>query len=354
MSPLRPLLPLALIATPALAEPPSVMTDIPPVHALASSVMGDLAAPGILLDQGSDPHHFQLRPSQARALSDADLVFWVGPRMTPWLGRAIEGVGLQGEAIALIDLPETHRQNFGEAAAHDHDHDDHDAEEHAHEDVGHDDHTDEHAHEETGHDDHADEHAHEEAGHDDHAEHAEDDHGHSHSGLDPHAWLDPANARAWTRAIAARLSAADPENAAIYAANADATLAAIDAAEAEVREILAPVGDAPVMVFHDAYGYYAAHFGVNVAGSIALGDAANPGAARLSALRDHLREDDIACIFPEAQHDPAYVAAIVEGTGTRVGAALDPSGSTLEYGPALYGTLLTGLARDIAECVGQE
>lgn len=316
---LRTLLPLALVAAPAFAAPPSVMTDIPPVHALAASVMGDLAAPDILLDQGSDPHHFQLKPSQARALSQADLVFWVGPRLTPWLDRAIQGVGIEGEAVSLIDLPETHRQDFGATQAHDH------------------------AHAEAAHDTH-----------DDHDDHAEEALGHTHAGLDPHAWLDPENARAWTRAIAARLGAADPENAATYAANAQATLTAIDTAEADTRAILAPVGDAPIMVFHDAYGYFAGHFGVNVVGSIALGDAAAPGAARLSALQDHLQDEGIACIFPEAQHDPAYVAAIVEGTDTRVGADLDPSGSTLDYGPGLYATLLTGLAQGIADCVARK
>ncbi|TCP62782.1 zinc transport system substrate-binding protein [Rhodovulum bhavnagarense] len=330
MKPLRPLLPLALMAAPALAEPPAVMTDIPPVHALAASVMGDLAAPDILLDKGSDPHHFQLRPSQANALSEADLVFWVGPRLTPWLARAIEGVGLSGEAIALVDLPETYRRAFGET----------------HTNEG-EDHT--HTHTEDGHEG-------EDHGHDSHAEDAQADggHDHAHSGLDPHAWLDPDNARTWTKAIADRLIAADPENAQTYRTNAEATLAAIDAAEAETRALLAPVGDTPIMVFHDAYGYFAAHFGVTVAGSIALGDAASPGAARLSQLRTRLQDDGVACIFPEAQHDPALVAAIVEGTATRVGDTLDPSGSTLDYGPDLYRTLLTRLGRNIATCVGQQ
>ncbi|MBN2906751.1 MAG: zinc ABC transporter substrate-binding protein [Rhodobacteraceae bacterium] len=314
---------LALIATPALAQPPQVVTDIPPVHALTAGVMGDLGQPTILLDQGSDPHHFQLRPSQAQALSQADLVLWVGPRLTPWLARAIDGVGIQGQAISLIDAPDTYRRSFGAKE---------DAHEHEHEDA----HEEEHEHD-----------------HDAAEQGALDADGHDHAktGTDPHAWLDPENARVWTRLIAAKLSALDPENAATYAANAATTLAAIDTAEAETRAILAPVGSAPIMVFHDAYGYFSAHFGVNVAGSIALGDAAAPGAARLRAQQDQLTDEGIVCLFPEAQHDPAYVAAIVEGTATRVGRPLDPSGSTLAYGPGLYGALLTGLATTIAECV---
>ncbi|MGC9418002.1 MAG: zinc ABC transporter substrate-binding protein [Rhodovulum sp.] len=314
---------LSVIATPVLAAPPSVVTDLPAVHSLAAGVMGELGPPTILLDRGADAHHFQLRPSQARALAKSDLVFWVGPGMTPWLERAIGGVGLSGESVELIGAQGTFRRDFGAAA---------DAHDHAH--------------------DHDEDHA-EAASHDHDGDHAEADAGHdnAHDGLDPHAWLDPENARVWTRLIAAKLADLDPGNAAVYTENAQATLAAIDEAEAQVRATLAPVGDAPIMVFHDAYGYFADHFGLNVAGAIAMGDAADPGAGRLDALRDDLRHDGIACIFPEAQHDPAYIAAIVEGTPTRVGAPLDPSGSLLDYGPALYPALLTGLAQNIADCV---
>lgn len=313
---------LGLLPAPAFAEVPTVMTDIPAVHSITAQVMGDLGTPAILLDKGSSPHHFQLRPSQARALSQADLVFWVGPRLTPWLDRAITGVGIEGTAIELIEAPGTDVRAFGEA----HDH------EEAHEDA--------HEQEEA----HAQEDAHDADG---------DDHNHK-TGIDPHAWLSPDNARVWTGVIAEELAKADPENAATYRANAAATLARIDAAVTEVHQILAPVGDAPIMVFHDAYGYYAEAFGVNVAGSIALGDAAAPGAAKLASIHHELAEEGAVCIFPEAQHDPAYVATVVEGTGVRVGAALDPSGSALDYGPGLYDALLTGLARDIAGCVTAE
>jgi zinc transport system substrate-binding protein len=324
----------SLLAMPALAEVPKVMTDLPAVHSLTAQVMGDLGTPGILLDRGSDPHHFQLKPSQARALSQADLVIWIGPEMTPWLARAIEGVGLPGEALELIELETTHRQNFGGAAA--------DHEEHG-EDEDHDAHEEHDAHED--HEEHAGE-----ADHDDH-DHDHDAHDHVHEGLDPHAWLTPENGQAWLTAIAAELSRLDPDNAATYAANAQAAKAALEETEAHIRTILAPVGDAPIVVFHDAYGYFATHFGVNVAGAIALGDAAAPGARRLAEIHETLEHAGAVCVFPEAQHDPAYVQTVVEGTGVRVGGVLDPSGSALDYGPGLYDALLTGLATTIADCV---
>jgi len=312
----------ALSATAASAEVPKVMTDLPAVHSLAAQVMGDLGTPAILLEKGADAHHFQLRPSQARALTEADLVVWVGPEMTPWLARAIEGVRPKGAELELFHLDVTHRQGFG---------------------AGQDEH--EHEHEEAG----------AEAAHDDHEDHAAendpDNDGHSHEGLDPHAWLTPENGAAWINTIAAELSRLDPDNAATYAANAETALAALEATEAQVRATLAPVGDAPIVVFHDAYGYFAGHFGLEVAGSIALGDAAAPGAKRLAAIHEMLEHEGAVCVFPEAQHDPAYVQAVIEGTGVKVGGVLDPSGTSLDYGPGLYGALLNSLAQTIADCV---
>ena len=169
--------------------------------------------------------------------------------------------------------------------------------------------------------------------------------------MDPHAWLDPRNAAVWVTAIAAELSALDPDNAETYAANADAAAARITEVEAELRDILAPMGDAPIVVFHDAYGYFAHHFGVNVTGTVTLGDAAPPGAARLSELRDMLREGEVVCIFPEVNHSSRHVDMLVEGTGVRVGALLDPAGVAMEPGADLYTTLMRDLATNLAACV---
>jgi zinc transport system substrate-binding protein len=208
----------ALIAAtaPARAEVPAVVTDIAPVHSLVAQVMGDLGAPVLLLDRGADPHSFQLRPSQAAALSGADLVFWIGPELTPWLDRALQGTGSTGTAVSLLRVEGVTLRSYAEGADHgDHGHD-HEAAA-AQDDHGHDhDHDHDHDH---GHDHgHAEAEAHHDHGHDHgHAEaEAHDDHGHghdhAHEGTDPHAWLDPANARAWLTAIAGRLAEADPEN----------------------------------------------------------------------------------------------------------------------------------------------
>ena len=287
-------------ASPALAEVPQVVTDIPPVHALVAQVMGDLGTPELLLAKGADEHDFQLKPSQAGAVADAGLVVWIGPELTPWLDSAMEARPEGAAALALLDAEGTLRREY-------------------------------------------------EGGH---AEEGHEEEGHDHGAEDPHAWLDPGNAMVWLGLIAGELARLDPKNAATYQANAVAAGEGIAALEGEVAAMLAPVKGKPLVTYHDAFGYFGDHFGLTLAGSIALGDAAAPGAARLVELRGEMEAGGVVCLFPEVQHDPALAEQLVEGTGVKLGGALDPVGSSLEPGPGAYGALLTGLARVIADCAG--
>jgi zinc transport system substrate-binding protein len=304
-----PFVALLLSASTAAAEVPLIVADIPPIHSLVASVMGDLGQPALLLGQGADSHDYQMRPSDARALAGADAVFWIGPEMTPWLGRALAGID-PNRVVGLLDAPDTHTRLFVEE-------------------------------EEGAHD-----HAAEEKDHDNALETGE---GHHHDGIDPHAFLDPSNATLWLTFIADRLSQLDPANAATYRANAEAEAARIAALDADLAARLGPVSDRPIVVFHEAFGYFADHYKLTVRGSVAPSDAADPGAARLSAIRAALA--DVVCIFPEAGHDPKQIALLAEGTPARIGDALDPEGRNLEPGPTLYTTLLSNLGASIAACL---
>jgi zinc transport system substrate-binding protein len=328
---MRYIITLAFASTPALAEVPSVVTDIPPVHALVAEVMGDLGQPVLLLERGADEHDFQLRPSQAAQVAEADLVVWIGPELTPWLDSALQTRRDGAGSLALLSAEGTVTRAYSEAGH---------ADEHAEE--GHD-----HAAEGAEHTE--EEHDHEKAGEAQAEEEGHDDH--AHDGADPHVWLDPGNGRAWLALIAAELARLDPANAASYEANASAAALRIDALDAEIATILAPVKDKPVVTFHDAYGYFGDHYGLTFAGSIALGDASSPGAKRLSELRATMEAGEVLCIFPEAQHDTALVAQMADGTGARIGGVLDPVGSTLEPGPGAYAALLKGMATTFAECL---
>ena len=103
---------LILMTSPVLAEVPRVVTDFGPVQSLVMDVMGDLGTPQALLVSGGDPHDFQLRPSQAELLSNADLVFWVGPQLIPAMGDALTTLAPQTQTIALLTT--TPQRSFAE------------------------------------------------------------------------------------------------------------------------------------------------------------------------------------------------------------------------------------------------
>ncbi len=297
---------LASLPLAALAEVPQVITDIPPVHALVAQVMGDLGTPTLLLAKGADEHDFQLRPSQMRALSEADLTIWIGPELTPWLERALQGASPDMVSLPLLDLEWTQTRMIGAQRDEGHDHD---AEPEPNPAAG----------------------------------------GHAHSGIDPHAWLDPANAVYWLDRIAVELASVDPDNAATYTANATAAKERVQALDSAVAALLAPVKDRAFVTYHDAYGYFTDHYGLDFAGSVATSEAAAPGAAHLAELQKTIAS--VQCVFPEIQHDPALLMQLVDGSTARVGGALDPVGSTLEPGPQAYDALLRGMATTLAACL---
>lgn len=315
----------ALVPGYALAKVPSVVTDIPAVQALVQQVVGDLGTPSVLMEQGGDPHHYQLRPSQASDLQDTDLLIWVGPELTPWLNRNVDTLG-PDRTLALLAQPGTHLRTYAgdgdeDEEDHDHDHEAHQGEEHEHE------------------------------GH----EHAENEgHDHVHSGTDPHAWLDPENGVVWLKAIAAALAQRDPEHAATYKANAEKGVTELKALDATLTAQLAPVKDKPFVVFHAAYGYFTDHFGLQPAIAVSLGDASTPSAARLTQIRDQIRESGAVCAFPERNHDPRLLDAVIEGTKIRKGEALDPEGTAAHQGAALYAAILQGMTTTLVDCLSQD
>ena len=352
-----------LFGNAALAEAPRVATDIAPVHSLVARVMGGLGTPDLIISQGASPHEYNLRPSEAAALQDADLVFWIGEGLTPWMEGALETLADDAEVIELLEADGVSRLAFREGAlfeAHEHGeghdgHDEHDHEEdhddHAHGD-DHDEH-EEHAHEE----DHGHEHAHEEH-HDDHDEHAHDDHDdhedghddHAHGDHDPHAWLSPENAAVWLNTIAAALSAADPENAGTYYANAAAGRDELTALSDEIDAALDPVRGRNFIVFHDAYQYFEAAFSFPASGAISISDASRPSPARIAEIQDRVANEGITCVLSEPQFNSNLVAAIMDGTKANT-AVLDPLGAGLELGPEFYPQLLRNLANALAECL---
>lgn len=307
------LLTAALLSGSAVAAP-NVVTSIKPVHSLVAAVMAGVGDPALIVKGAASPHTYALRPSDAGALEAADIVFWTGHGMELFLGEALETLAGDATVVELAESPGIALLPVREGGA---------FEAHRHEGEAHDEHE----------------------GHDEHAAH--DEHGDG----DMHFWLDPQNARLMVSHIAATLSAADPENAATYAANAEAELAALTELEAELTAILAPVKDRPFVVFHDAYQYFEMRFGLALAGSITVTPDVMPGAQRIDELKARVAGLGATCVFAEPNFEPTIIAAVIEGTAAKSG-VLDPEGGALAEGIELYPQLLRGLATSLAQCLG--
>lgn len=319
--------------TAAAAEPPRVVTSILPVHSLTASVMEGVGTPHLLVPQGASPHHFSMRPSDASALQQADLVFWIGPAISAFLERPLSTLSGKAEVVTLINARGLNLLEIREGAtfeAHDHDHGDHD--------------------------DRAkkDDHDHDHARKDDHDGHGHESHDHDHDRpehVEPHIWLETGNAIVMAREIAEHLSEADPANAATYKANLERLTARLQALTTELTATLKPVAGRPFIVFHDAWQHFERQFGLTVAGSITVGDEAGLGARRISRLRSRIRELGAVCIFAEPQFDDRIVGTLADGADARVGIA-DPLGSrSAEPGPGLYEASMREAAAAFRDCL---
>jgi len=324
----------------------SVVTSIKPVHSLVSSVMQGVGSPTVIIEGAGSPHTYSLKPSQATQLQDADLVFWMGDELEPFLVDAAQNIARNAELVNLFDSHGLKKIRFREGGMFD-EHDDHD--DHAKDD--HDDHGKEkHAkddHDDHGHDKHAKD-DHDDHGHDKHAKDDHDDHGHGE--FDPHVWLDPINAKAIVHEIEEALVKADPKNAKKYEANAVRMAGKLDQLVTELRAQLQPVQGKGFIVFHDAYQYFEQRFGVAAIGSITVSPEVMPGAERVRDLREKIKDLGATCVFSEPQFEPKLVRTLVDGTGARTG-VLDPLGSSLTKGPDLYFQLVREMARSLKECL---
>lgn len=365
---LRPIA-LSLLASTAAAGP-QVVTDIAPIHSLVAQVMEGVGTPHLLVRPGASPHSYALRPSDASAMQNADVVVWVGEALSPWLAEPVDLFAEDAKVVELMDIEGTNVLKNREAEdAHDEHHDDHDDDhdkdhDHDHEKDHDDDHGEDHDHDEHGHDD---DHAHEDGDHDheeghahedhDHDEHAHDEHGHEghghdhHHGIyDPHVWLDPANAAIWVGNIAAVLAEADPENAALYASNAAAAQARLEALDKTVSAQLAGVKSNAYVAVHDAYQYFETRYDLRFAGSITGADDIAPGAGGLAELTEKLRDAGVTCAVKEPGSNPRWVSALLpKGEGAVV--TISPLGVEYETGPELYTALIESIGRGFETCL---
>lgn len=306
---------LGSVAIPeAASAAPRVVASVKPLHSIVAAIMKDVATPGLIVKGAASPHTYNLRPSDARMLQDADIVFWIGHGLEAFLEKPLEALAADATVVEMEDKDGIATLPFREGGPFEaHDHGDH----------------------EDGHD---------------HAGAGEDGHEHEHGGNDMHLWLDPRNAEAMALTITETLAKADPANAARYQGNLKTFNTELAALDEEISRIVAPVKGKPFIVFHDAYQYFERRYGVTVAGSVTVSPEQIPGAERLSAIHAKMAELGASCIFAEPQFQSSLLKVVAEGTQARTG-MLDPEGGALAEGPDLYAALMRNLAISLRDCL---
>lgn len=294
------------------ADEVRVVVTIKPLHALVAHVMSGVGSPVLLVKGAASPHSFSLRPSEVRALNDADVFFRMSEKVEPFTAKVVKSLPRHVEVVTLQDAPGMAllAQRVGITF-----------ERHVH------------------------------------AKH--NDGGHRHDGLqtgeavDGHAWLDPDNAKAMVDRIHQALAAKYPSHAPAFKDNADSLKTKLDALAAELDGDLAPIAQMPYIVFHDALQYLEHRYGLNAVGSISINPEVPPSGKRLSELRRKIMARGAVCVFAEPAFDTRLVENLVEGTSARTG-TLDPEGARLEPGPDLYPALMRRLAADLKSCLAAQ
>lgn len=287
------------------AEPLTIITDIPPTSSLLQNIADERSTIVTLLPKG-DPHHGALRPSQLKALREADLIVITSYGLTPWLSTPITAHAKDVPLIELMEIPQTLQLPFRRWAedahnagdAHDHDHE------------------------------------------------------HEHGDIDPHGWLSAANWSVWSAALSDALAKIDPENAPVFTQNAEEFSLRAQTLLDQTKEALAPHQGAGFVIYHDAFQYFEKDAGIAPQAAATLSDAADPGAAHLRELRHAFEAQEITCIFYDTSAPIRMIERLTEGTQIK-SARLDPLGQAQPMGPELLPDLYAQISHEIAGCLAQ-
>lgn len=280
-----------------------VLTSIKPLQQIAAAVQDGVGSADVLLPPGASPHNYALRPSDVRKVADADLLYWIGPDMEGFLPRVLSSRAKP--SVAVQSLAGMQLRHFGE---------------------------DSHSHEEEDHDDH--------------------DHDHRPGSLDAHLWLSSVNARVIATKMAGDLATADPANAARYQANLKQFFERLDALDARIKQRVAGIAGKPYFVFHEAFDYFEAAYGLKHTGVFSVASEVQPGAQHVAAMRKRLQAVGKTCVFSEPPLRPRLAETLTAGLPVRL-AELDALGGGDKVDGKGYERLLEKLGGDLAGCLEQ-
>lgn len=245
---------------------------------LAQLALGDNVTIETIIPAGVDVHTFEPSPADAQKLAGADLIVMNGLGLDEWALSLLEAAGKGEEDVLELaeGIDESNAWVYLEGEEHD-----------------------------------------EEAG-EEHSEGEGEEHGHG--GTDPHIWLDPKGAAIYVNRIAARVAAELPERAAEIESARDAGLAEIAALDEELRVGFAAVEASArkIVTFHDAFGYFARAYEIEIVGVAVEAPGQEPSAKEIAALIDAIKAAGVTSVFSEAQFPSKVLDQVAAETGATV------------------------------------
>lgn len=279
-----------------------VVASIKPIHSLVSRVMGETGTPELLMKGGVTPHIFRMKPSDFRKVANADVLFYISPKFETFLKSVSETENPTLNAVAFAEQEgiklypyRTSKIWFSEG----------------------------------------------------------EDEEHMQSDMDLHIWLDPSNTRRIVTIIEETLSKLDPENSITYVKNSKQLIKELYAQEELIRELLRPLRDSAMIVYHDAFQYYEKAYSLSSVGAIQLKSDETPSIKHLAALKKLAEEKNVTCVLAIPGTHPRIAMAVMGETKAGYG-VVDHLGQYLEPGPNSYFQLMFEITQSILDCQAKD
>lgn len=271
-------------------EPIKVLASIKPLQLIAQAVTAGVTDAQVLLPAGTTPHDYALKPSDLVRVYEADLLLWLGAPFEPYLAKPVK-------MRTVTDLAAL---NFDDAAMHQ-----------VHEG---------HEHE-----------------------------GQSHLYGDPHIWFGPDEALAIASSLVDILVQRDALHAAQYQANLAVFASQLRLLDSELRARFSAASEKKYLVYHDAYSYFEAHYGLTHVAQVTEQPDSKPGAKSLLKLRKLIPNGEALCLFIEPQADRGIVSLLQENSELKI-YQLDPMATDFEINATAYLAFLRDTADRFGEC----
>jgi zinc transport system substrate-binding protein len=254
--------------------------------------MSGIAEPKLIVDGLYSPHNYTLKPKNAVEIQSADLIFWGGREIEPFLIRSLQNLS-KTTTISISELDNLEKLPLRNIKQHQH---------------------------------------------------------HTESGIDPHLWLDPINAIHIIKGTVTELSSIDPDNSSLYQRNGKDIIVKLELLHTQLTGMSEEIRDIPFMVYHDSYQYFEHRYQLKSLGVMVQNINHASSAGRLALIRKQLVKNKVRCLFSEPQFSDRLVKVATDGITTQIG-SLDPIGARLIPGPELYFNLMDNLINNLSSCL---